>query len=115
MARRKTGYGAACYFDGKLMGRCTVSDSEAYTVLMKQCGSDAAKVLQIYDYFSPELRTIFEKVAAIQAEKHPEYIPNGLYGPPKNSPWGEVQHSDMLCPGIFMVVTSGHGGIPRGD
>lgn len=33
-----------------------------------------------------------------------------LFLPPKNSPWGEVQHCDMLCTGVFMVTTAGHGG-----
>jgi hypothetical protein len=30
---------------------------------------------------------------------------------PKKSPWGMVQHSDTLCPGVFMVSTEKHGGI----
>ena len=29
---------------------------------------------------------------------------------PKQSPWGEVQHYEILCPGVFMVDTAGHGG-----
>ena len=33
-----------------------------------------------------------------------------LFSPPKNTPWGEVQHCDMLCTGVFMVTTAGHGG-----
>ena len=28
MPRKRTGYDAACYYDGKLLGRCTKADSE---------------------------------------------------------------------------------------
>ena len=38
MKHRKQAYDAACYYDGKLLGRCTVADSEAYSLLMKECG-----------------------------------------------------------------------------
>ena len=31
MPRKRTGYDAACYYDGKLLGRCTKADSDAYT------------------------------------------------------------------------------------
>ena len=30
---------------------------------------------------------------------------------PRRSPWGAIQHSDTLCPGVFMVSTASHGGI----
>lgn len=69
MARRKSRYDAACYYAGKKMGNCTVADSEAYAVLMKQCGDDAARVLREYTYFSVELKKILTKVAEIQAVK----------------------------------------------
>ena len=62
MPRKRTGYDAACYYDGKLLGRCTKADSDAYTLLMNACGGDAARVLREYAYFSPELRAILEKV-----------------------------------------------------
>lgn len=29
---------------------------------------------------------------------------------PDFSPWGEIQDSDTLCPGIFLVTTASHGG-----
>ena len=29
MPRKRTGYDAACYYDGKLLGRCTKADSDA--------------------------------------------------------------------------------------
>ena len=29
MPRKRTGYDAACYYDGKLLGRCTKTDSAA--------------------------------------------------------------------------------------
>ena len=38
MPRKLTGYDAACYYDGKLLGRCTKADSDAYTMLMNACG-----------------------------------------------------------------------------
>ena len=43
MPRKRTGYDAACYYDGKLLGRCTKADSDAYTLLMNACGGDAAR------------------------------------------------------------------------
>ena len=54
--RKRTGYDAACYYDGKLLGRCTKADSDAYTLLMNACGGEAARVLREYAYFSPELK-----------------------------------------------------------
>ena len=29
---------------------------------------------------------------------------------PEQTPWGEVQHCEVLCPGAFMVSTAIHGG-----
>ena len=52
MPRKRTGYDAACYYDGKLLGRCTKADSDAYTLLMNACGGDAARVLREYAYMS---------------------------------------------------------------
>ena len=33
-----------------------------------------------------------------------------MFNAPKKSPWGEVQTCDTLCPGVFLVSTSSHGG-----
>ena len=33
-----------------------------------------------------------------------------MFNKPKKSPWGEIKACDTLCPGVFMVTTSGHGG-----
>ena len=41
MPRKRMGYDAACYYDGKLLGRCTKADSDAYTLLMNACGGIA--------------------------------------------------------------------------
>lgn len=30
---------------------------------------------------------------------------------PTGSPWGEIQDSETLCPGITMITAPGHGGI----
>jgi len=38
-------------------------------------------------------------------------MPGNLYVEPTKSPWGEVQHCDILYPGVFMVSTAGHGGV----
>lgn len=111
MARKIKGPGAECHYRGKLMGRCTVADSEAYVALMEDCGNSAARVLREYSYFSPELKAILEKVAAIQAKeaaKAPRA--SGIFEKPWFSPWGEVQTCDTLCPGVFMVSTASHGG-----
>lgn len=107
MARKRTGYDAACYYGGKLMGRCTTADSGSYEMLMKACGGNAARVLQEYAYFSTELRAILEKVAEIQGK---ESRSAGIFTSPKISPWGDVQTCDMLCPGVFLVSTASHGG-----
>lgn len=69
MARRKSQYDAACYYAGKKIGRCTIADSDGYIALMEQCGGSAARVLREYTYFSPELRSILEKVAVLQARQ----------------------------------------------
>ena len=45
---------AACYYDGKLLGRCTKADSDAYILLMNACGGEAARVLREYAYFFPQ-------------------------------------------------------------
>lgn len=30
---------------------------------------------------------------------------------PPYSPWGEIQHCDELCPGVYQVSTASHGGV----
>lgn len=107
MPIRHKGYDAACYYGGKLVGRCTTADSDSYEMLMKACGGSAAHVLQEYAYFSTELRGILEKVAAIQEKENRSA---GIFAAPKTSPWGDVQTCDMLCPGVFLVSTASHGG-----
>ena len=107
MPRKRTGYDAACYYDGKLLGRCTKADSDAYTLLMNACGGDAARVLREYAYFSPELKAILEKAALMQADRSRT---GGMFHAPKSSPWGEVQNCETLCPGVFLVSTASHGG-----
>ena len=102
--QRKTGNSAQCTYDGKTVGRCTQSDSEAYVALMESCDGDAARVLREYAYFSPELKAILEKIAEIQEKSV------GIFHEPKTSPWGEVQTCDVLCPGVFLVSTASHGG-----
>ena len=87
MTRKSFGYGAACYYAGKLVGRCTLADAQGYEQLMKACGGNAARVLQEYAYFSPELRGILEKVAAVQAK---ESRAAGIFQSPRLSPWGEM-------------------------
>ena len=42
MPRKRTGYDAACYYDGKLLGRCTKADSDAYIV--QHCGNTAVTI-----------------------------------------------------------------------
>ena len=107
MPRKRTGYDAACYYDGKLLGRCTKADSDAYTLLMNACGGDAARVLREYAYFSPELKAILEKAALMQADRSRT---GGMFHAPRSSPWGEVQSCEVLCPGVFLVSTASHGG-----
>lgn len=33
-----------------------------------------------------------------------------MFQEPEQSPWGEVQTCDTLCPGVFLVCTASHGG-----
>jgi len=33
-----------------------------------------------------------------------------VFSPPKDSPWGQVDFADVLCPGVFLVYTPEHGG-----
>ena len=33
-----------------------------------------------------------------------------MFNQPKQSPWGEVQTCDSLCPGVFLVSAASHGG-----
>ena len=107
MTHRKQAYDAACYYDGKLLGRCTVADSEAYSLLMKECGGEAVRVLREYPYLSPELKAILEKAALMQADRQRT---GGMFHEPESSPWGKVQACDTLCPGVFLVSTASHGG-----
>ena len=93
MPRKRTGYDAACYYDGKLLGRCTKADSDAYTLLMNACGGDAARVLREYAYFSPELKAILEKAALMQADRS---LTGGMFHAPRSSPWGEVQSLSLI-------------------
>ena len=50
MPRKRMGYDAACYYDGKLLGRCTKADSDAYTLLMNACGGDAARATRSFEH-----------------------------------------------------------------
>lgn len=108
MARKLSGYASACYYNGKLMGRCTSADGDTYAQFMQQCENNAMRVLCEYTYFSTELRSILEKVAATQVK---EARKAGVFLPPEDSPWDEVQYCRELCNGMFMVSTAGHGGI----
>ena len=33
-----------------------------------------------------------------------------MFSKPEKSPWGEVQHCETLCPGVFLVSAANHGG-----
>ena len=34
-----------------------------------------------------------------------------MYFEPENSPWGQVDHCETICPGVYSVSTPSHGGI----
>lgn len=108
MSKCTAKYSSACYYAGKRMGGCTVADGQAYAQFMESCGNDAALVLQEYAYFSAELKAILEKIAAMQVKERRKA---GVFIPPENSPWDEVQYCRELCSGVFMMSTAGHGGI----
>ena len=66
MGRRRSGAPSGyCFYYGKLVGRCTPADSDAYTLFMEECGGDPDLVLERY-IVSPELKIILEKVKKIQ-------------------------------------------------
>jgi len=111
MAYKKPKYDAACYYGDKLLGRCTSADAEAFTVLMDYYSGDVARVQRESSYFSPELKAIVAKLAEIQRALNYGYPLPSMFTPPKNSPWGEVDYCDTLCPGVFLVSTSSHGGV----
>ena len=33
-----------------------------------------------------------------------------MFVKPEKSPWGDIRDCDLLCPGVFLVTTSAHGG-----
>ena len=33
-----------------------------------------------------------------------------MFRQPDKSPWGAVQHSETLCPGVFLITAENHGG-----
>ena len=103
MTHIKQAYDAACYYDGKLLGRCTVADSEAYSLLMKECGGEAVRVLREYPYLSPELKAILEKAALMQADRQRT---GGMFHEPESSPWGKVQTCDTLCRFVYHYSAS---------
>lgn len=72
MPRKRTSYDAACYYDGKLLGRCTKADSDAYTLLMNACGGDAARVLREYAYFSPGTESHLRKGSTHAGRPEPD-------------------------------------------
>ena len=72
MPRKRAGYDAACYYDGKLLGRCTKADSDAYTLLMNACGGEAARVLREYAYFSPGTESHLGKGGAHAGRSEPD-------------------------------------------
>ena len=101
MPRKRTGYDAACYYDGKLLGRCTKADSDAYTLLMNACGGEAARVLREYAYFSPELKAILEKAALMQADRSRT---GGMFHAPKSSPWARCRAVKFSVRGCFWYL-----------
>ena len=107
MPRKRTGYDAACYYDGKLLGRCTKADSDAYTLLMNACGGDAAPVLREYACLFPELETILGKGALLPAGPSRT---GGVLDSPPAPPGGGGAGRDVLCLGVFLVSTASHGG-----
>lgn len=111
MAHRIPKYDAACYYGGKLLGRCTVADGEYFRVLMETYNGDVARIKRECSYFSPELKAILEKLVEIQKSLNWGYPLPSMFAPPKNSPWGEVDYCDTLSPGVFLVSTSSHGGV----
>lgn len=99
MTHRKQAYDAACYYDGKLLGRCTVADSEAYSLLMKECGGEAVRVLREYPYLSPELKAILEKAALMQADRQRT---GGIFHEPESSPWARYRPATRSAPGCSL-------------
>ena len=34
-----------------------------------------------------------------------------MYFEPEHSPWGQVDHCETICPGVYSVSTPSHGGV----
>ena len=64
--RKKPKYDAIISYKGKVIGKCTRADGEAYAELMKKCNSNAADVLNEYSYFSLNLLGILQKTVKLQ-------------------------------------------------
>ena len=106
MTHRKQAYDAACYYDGKLLGRCTVADSEAYSLLMKSAAGGRPCPAGI-SLPVPGAESHSGKAALMQADRQRT---GGMFHEPESSPWGKVQTCDTLCPGC-----SCEHGQPRRD
>ena len=72
MPRKRAGYDAACYYDGKLLGRCTKADSDAYTLLMNACGGEAARGLRGICLFFPGTESHLGKGSAHAGGSEPD-------------------------------------------
>ena len=65
-------------------------------------------------YFDDLLSAQKDFVSRVQAElQYLEEIgqPSVKFRQPNDSPWGEIQHCETLCPGAYSVSTAGHGGV----
>lgn len=77
---------------------------------LKPIGADDVRSIQPK---RPKIEKPVEQQATSKTNMPPkekETTVSGIFSEPKNSPWGEVQTCDVLCPGVFMVSTAGHGG-----
>ncbi len=108
MPRKRTGYDAACYYDGKLLGRCTkAGQRRLYPVdeRLRRGGRPGPAGICL---FFPGTESHLGKGGAHAGGTGAGRAECSMR--PKSSPWGEVQSCETLCPGVFLVSTASHGG-----
>ena len=110
--QRKSQLPVVCYYAGKAIGRCSVTDGKTYTSLMESFDGSPARILREQSHISSKLKAILVKAAKVEQKQERGYatVP-GLLVTPKDSPWGKVNFCDTLCHGVYDVITSSHGGI----
>lgn len=63
---KKPQYDSECFYGNKSVGKCTLSDGQAFTLMLETCNNSPKEALTKYSYFSSELKEMLEKAALIE-------------------------------------------------